>query len=250
MNDSGNAVFTARLNDMISFAEDKNTVKFTFFLDERQAALSKDILRRRGFSNYMLFGGVSGAKRTVLGVFPDYMTPAEEDFPFCAVEFKYRAADSLSHRDFLGALMSKMYKRECIGDILVGEGRAVVFVYDTIKDDLLGNIEKIGSVGVKTSLYDGTDFPVSENFSESDYVVASQRADCIVSAVTNLSREKASQLIKSDGIDVNYVKIFSPSFIIEESSVFSVKGSGKFILYEICGKTRKDRLHIRIKKYI
>ena len=79
--------------------------------------------------------------------------------------------------------------------------------------------------------------------------MASLRADCIVSLATGLSRAKSSDLIKSNGIDVNYMKIFSPSYTFSEDDIFSIKGFGKFILSEIGGLTRKEKLHIKLKKY-
>lgn len=140
--------------------------------------------------------------------------------------------------------------RECVGDILVSEGRSAAFLKNSIAEDVLQNIRKIGRTGVK--VYEGYDESIvpKVNIQEISGTVASLRIDCILSLVLRISREKAAALIKNTGVDINYLTHDSPDFCIGDGDKFSVRGYGKFILISVNGTTKKDRLHITVGKYI
>ena len=243
-------ILISRINDMIKFCNEKHSVKYTHFLDERQKQITLSYLKKEHFNNYLFYGGYDCSERCVLGMFPEYVEKSLEDFPITALSFKYREEDKLSHRDFLGALMSRQVKRSMLGDIVVNKGNAVVFVYNTVCDPILSEINKIGSVGVNVSIDKNPAIVKSERFSEITGTVSSLRLDSIVSLALRLSREKASQLIKSVGVDVNFELKNSVDFQLNEGDRFSMRGYGKFMLFSVNGKTKKDRIHICIKKYI
>lgn len=146
--------------------------------------------------------------------------------------------------------MSLKIKREAIGDILVDNGNAVVFIYNTVSDVIFSDITKIGQAGVKLAISSSKTFNVIENFKEMAGTVASLRCDCIVSLALNLSREKTVLLIKSIGVEINKEKVVIPSYIMKEGDIFSIRGHGKFILSKIGTETKKKRIHIVINKYI
>lgn len=243
-------LFRAKILDMIDLSERYYSPKYSQFLDERQCAEAEKLLSELHFYNYKLFGGYPQAKRRILCVYPDFLTVDENDFPIIPVEFRYRASDSLSHRDFLGALMSQQIKREMLGDILVNDGRTIAFIYQSVSDFILNNVEKIGSVGVKCSVSEQNDFHIDEKFEEISGTVSSLRLDAVAALALHLSRQRILELIKSDGIEVNYVKIYAADFMLKEQDKFSVRGFGKFILEHIGGLSKKARTHITIKKYI
>ena len=137
-----------------------------------------------------------------------------------------------------------------IGDIIVNDGYTVAFVYDTVCGTICSDVRKIGSVGVKISLEDSPEINVNEKFEEISGTVSSMRADCVVSTAVRLSREKSAQLIRAGNLTVNCEVMISVSSELKEKDIFSVRGFGKFVIDEISGKTKKDRLHIKIKKYI
>ena len=104
-------------------------------MNEEQQAAAQKYLDSVHFEEYMFFGGCENSERRVLGLFFD--SPDQNEFPVDALEFKYRPCYKLTHRDFLGALMSLGIEREAVGDILGGEPLAVdmgefnneIFVY-------------------------------------------------------------------------------------------------------------------------
>ena len=196
------------------------------------------------------FGGYDDAHRLVLGVFPPYTHINNIDFPVKGITFTYRKCDILTHRDVLGSLMSLKVTRECIGDIIINEGKTIVFVVDKILPLILENVHKIGKIGVKTEIgFDLSDVALEQKFSDICGTVQSLRADSVVALAISKSREKASSLIKTSGVVIDYEEIFSPSYEMCEGVDFSIRGYGKFLLSSIDGLSRKNRLHITIKKY-
>lgn len=238
------------ISDKISLSEKHFAPKFTFFLDERQCELAETVLRNSGIDNYFLFGGYDNAKRKILAVAPPYSYVNLPEFPIKALTVSYREADKLSHRDILGSLMSLNIERKTVGDIIVGDGKSIVFLYDTVASDVLFSVKKIGRTGVKITEGFYEELIPKQEFKEISGTVASLRLDCIVSEALKLSREKAANLIKKNGVVVNYTEQFSTSYLMKEKDTFSVKGYGKFILSSINGVSKKDRIHITIMKYV
>ncbi len=239
-----------KIIDWVNIANEKYIEKFSFFLDCRQSKIAKQVLDSLKYKSYKFFGGYENAFRLVLGVFPPYIEINNNDFPVKGLTFTYRKCDILTHRDVLGSLMSLKISRECIGDIIIDEGKAIVFVVDKILPLILENIHKIGRIGVKAEVgIDLSEVSFEQRFSDISGTVASLRADCVAALAINKSREKTSDLIKSSGIIIDYEEVFSPSAEMCEGICFSIRGYGKFLLSSVNGLSRKNRLHITIKKY-
>lgn len=242
-------LLVSHIMDMIEICEKSYTPRFTAFLDERQAILAESVVREQHCEDYELYGGYEGAARKILGVFPPYSEISGEDFPISALTFRYREADRLSHRDFLGAFMSCSINRNTVGDIIVENGRTTVFVHNTVKPVLMSEICKIGSAGVKVSEEKAPEFNSEQSFTEKSGTVSSLRFDSIVSLAAGVSREKSASLIKGGYAAVMYETVQSVSYQLSVGDIFSVRGYGKFILFSVNGKTKKDRIHITVKKY-
>lgn len=239
-----------KILDYVRIAENKYMVNFSFFLDERQSEIIRSYFKQIKYSNFDFFGGYKNAKRKIVMIFPDYFDEEKQKYPIVGIEFSYRNQDKLTHRDFLGSLMSLQIKRELIGDIIVSDGKTIVFVYETIADFIIANIKKVGSIGVKANRVEKLDIVVEDKFKIITGSVASLRLDCITSLVTGLSREKSALLIKTTGIDINYFNIKNTRHILKVGDVFSLRGYGKYIFESENGISKKGRKHITIKKYV
>lgn len=252
MNNSDDKFFFARLADMVSQCERNTTGVFSDFLDERQSARAEEWCRRNaGGLLYKLWGGYNGAGRKMLAIYPDfYADYIIEDFPFKCLTFTYRKEDRLTHRDFLGTLMGMKIRRDTIGDIVTGEGMAQVFVTEVVAEMITATVSKIGRTGVKCSDEKPFEMEVRQEFRTVSGTVASLRLDCIVSLATNLSREKSAVLIRSEKVEINHFITESVSAVVDSGDIISVRGYGKFLLSEVGGNTRKNRIHIIIKKFV
>lgn len=252
MDSSSNKFFYARLDDIVNQTEKNGVCHFSDFLDERQCAeAEKWCLHNTGGLMYTLWGGFPDAKRKMLSVYPDYYEEyIMQDFPLKCITFTYRKEDRLTHRDFLGTFMGMQLRRDIIGDIVVGEGIAQAFVTDVAGKLISATVSRIGRTGVKC--YDDRPFQmeVKQEFRTLSGTVASLRLDCVVSMATGLSREKSSVLIRSGKVEVNHFPVESVSAEVRDSDVLSIRGYGKFILSGEGGMTRKNRIHIILKKFV
>jgi len=251
MNASEDKLLDARLSDMTDRCERYGAPVFSAFLDERQCALAEQRLgylpAGHGFS---LYGGYEGAMRKMLAVYPDYCPAEEGDFPMKCLTLTFRPEDKVTHRDVLGSFMAQQLKREVIGDILTDEGIAQCFVTDVAAKLLLQSVTKIGRVGVKLTDERELCLGNTQEFKPISGTVASLRLDCVVSLAVGISREKATALIRSDKVGVNHFPAASVSQELREGDILSVRGCGRFILYGIDGLTKKNRIHIDIRKFI
>ncbi|WP_312642441.1 YlmH/Sll1252 family protein [Hydrogenoanaerobacterium sp.] len=246
--------FLAKVSDAFQAADAKSCVKMIGFLDERQQEIAKSFAQQHHKHNYYLFGGYASASRKVLGVFPDYIDIEQEPTALFdnidPVTLRYRTEDSLSHRDFLGALMNLNISRESIGDILVGQGIAVLFVMHPVTQIILDELSKVGRVGIRCEAALPEVLPLEERFLEIKDTVSSLRLDCIVSTLTRLSREKASALIGQGLVNQNYECIQNNSHPVCEGDKISIRGYGKFIVAQVGGITKKGRIQVLCKKYL
>lgn len=243
-------VLEAKLRDALRLAQSGGRPRFVGFLDERQAASAQKLMDHLCFKNYMLWGGHENSERVVFGAFPDYMTPDDTNFPIVPITAAFRSSDTLSHRDFLGALMSAGVNRDTLGDLLVEEGRCVMFVKAEVADFILLQIAKIGGVGVKLTKGMQEPLPQGRNFAPFTAVVASSRLDCIVAAAVCTSREKASEMITAGLVMLNHMVTTSVSAVVHDGDKLSVRGKGRFVLDQIGPVTKKGRLSIAGRKYI
>ena len=236
------ALFLSKLDDAVYLSQKRGKAYFLSFLSERRQALAQAHFKSEGFEDYAFFGGYEGAERKVLGIFPY----EPEEFPVDALEFKFRKVDKLTHRDFLGALMSLGIERETVGDILVEDGRCVVFVKSEISGYITSQVFKIGNAGVTVGTADPQTIPKGRGFDEKDYTVSSLRLDAVIAAVTGLSREKTKSLILSGSVSRNYECCQNISKTLSVQDTFTVRGKGKYILSGVIGETKKHRLRISI----
>lgn len=243
-------ILVSRVLDAVETAQLRMTPKYIGFLSPSERALVQELVRLIGFSDGHFYGGYERAERVFFGAFPDYMKAEPELFPLRALSIAYRRQDALTHRDFLGALMGLMIKREMIGDILVSEGRTVVFLHENVANTALQEMTKVGRVGVQVSEGFSLEMLPQPKFKELSSTVASMRFDCILSFLLGLSREKCARLIRSGLAAVGGRVIESVSEEISVGDIITVRGHGKFVITAQEAVTRKGRLTICARKYL
>lgn len=236
----------ARISDTANICAKTSKPKFLGFLSPEQAALAEKTLKKHNVS-FGLWGGYEGAERVMLGCFPEWAVGF--DYPVAAVTFSYRKTDDVGHRDVLGSLMGLGLKRESVGDILLEQGRAVVFCAEEIADYIISQTEKIGRTGVKAILGFTQPLPEKKAMSESTVTVASERLDCVVSALAGISRGTAAEKISDGVVSVNSVVTEKPTKLVSTGDILTVRGSGKFIIESLDGRTKKNRIVLVYKKY-
>ena len=145
--------------------------------------------------------------------------------------------------------MSLGLSRDSIGDILVDEGVCVMFVKTNIAEFIKLNLSIVGNVRVNFVNSEGIKLPNKDRFELISKTVNSSRLDAVVSSITNISRNKAAELIKQNKVSVNHRHMNSLSAIIYEGDILSIRGKGKFIIDKLGSLTRKKRIKLLAKKY-
>ena len=237
------------------------------FLTPQEAAYTLSVLReRRAFDRAFLFGGYRDAERKRLFVLPSFLSdvdgseeekarlyfPDELSAAVRAIKITGSGFRELSHRDYLGSILSLGIERCSVGDIaVIDRFSAVVFCTDKIFDYLISGIDRIASDKVTVKEYfPDEDFCVSREYQPVRDTVASERLDCVVGALTNLSRDKAQALIRSGLCEVNYVVEERVDFTIKTPSIVTLRGYGKYDVLEFDGETKRGRIRLVARKYI
>ncbi len=241
ISDESEHILLSRIDDTVHLCDKRGAPCFLGFLDlHEQAVVRREQGRFAGY-RWNLLGGYPEAERRLLAVYPDYYVVTDEDCPFCMVGFRYRPSRSLTHRDFLGTLLSAGIRRDKIGDILCGEGLSVVVIREEIAPFICEQIDRIGGEGVTVIPdYEGP-LPITREYEEIHETIASARLDVAVKALTRLSREKAADLIRLGGVSVDHLPVVSVSAPISAPCTLSIRGIGRFLIDQIGPETKKGR---------
>lgn len=237
-----------RFEDALSICKKNGRAQFIGFLNDAEKSSAVEFCKYR--SDCALFGGYEDADRVFFGAFPEYAEPQSAYYPIKAVTFNYRPQDKLTHRDFLGAVLSLGITRETVGDILVESGRAVMFLSIPAAKLVLSEMGKVGSVGVTVSEGFLGELPSKGELVEQSLTVASERLDCIVAAVCGTSRNTAEEMLENSLVSLNSVITRKGTAKVSEGDKITVRGYGKFYIKSIGGTTKKGRLKIITQKYI
>lgn len=155
----------------------------------------------------------------------------------------------LTHRDYLGSILSLGIEREKLGDIVIKGNKAYVPVMDDIWSYIYNNLTTIGRTPVKVSIIENYDDVPRVQFQEDVIIVSSLRIDNFICKLAKVSRGKAIELIDSGKVLVDYGKIKNKSQEISKDTRITIRGIGKFIVGDIIGETKSGKQRVIIKKY-
>lgn len=271
MTDMQNVELLSRLDDLIRKSE-RGEVAFSQFLSPSDVRIATDHLARTGHKELcFLSGGFPDAERARVFLLPDYMLGACDKSgnlsadsawyselsdtvksAVCIVEITGSGYRELSHRDYLGSILSLGIERDAVGDIaLTGKFSSLAVTSAKMADFLSDELCKIASDTVKVRRLDVGELPdIKRELRPISDTVASGRLDCIVSALTSLSREKAQAAIKAGLVEIDYRRVCESDVQLSPPCTVTVRGHGKYILREFCGETKKGRLRISADKYV
>nr|WP_270566150.1 YlmH/Sll1252 family protein [Clostridium beijerinckii] len=156
---------------------------------------------------------------------------------------------NLTHRDFLGGILSLGIERNKIGDLLVNNNTCYVPVHEEVEDFIIYNLNRISKVICNVKVVDDFEFLPKVNFEEVVVLVSSLRIDGIVSKIINISRSKAQAMIEQGQVLIDYVKIKDKSYELKGQERITIRGFGKFIVGNSVGNSKSGRIKIIIKKY-
>jgi len=247
-------LLVARILDKYTLSQKIMSYTHSDFLDPYQQNVVRKCLEMSGIRDHVFYGGFSGAERTVVVFCPYYMPEnIESEFSgfFEILKIKPNTRENFSHRDYLGSLMGLGIKREKIGDILVREDFTFVVVLKDIADYIRINLTKVGNARVEIDIVNPDELDILEpKVKEISSTVASLRLDSVASAGFGISRSKTADLIRGEKVAVNWETATNPARLVKEGDTISIRGKGRVVVEKVGNTTKKDRIHILLKKFI
>ncbi len=157
---------------------------------------------------------------------------------------------TLYHKDYLGAILGLGFDRNTIGDIIVHNDKAYVAVLKDILPFIQANLLTIGKNPCEIEhVNNNNELPAAE-FEEFNIILASRRLDNIVSALGKFSRGEAVKYIDRGLVLINYLEAKDKSLMVKEGSTVTIRGKGKFKVFDTVNSTKSGRSVIKIKKFI
>lgn len=241
-----------RLIELSNQAFQRDIVLFSDFLNLNELNILHTTPKNMFPARYETYGGYDLSERQMVAFLPDALY-YEYDYPVKVIEIcpaNSKFAESLSHRDYLGAVMNLGIERCKLGDIIVDDNKAEIFAREEIAPYIVENITRIRHTVVTASMKDATELIYEPKFELIKGTVPSIRLDTILSTAYNTSRSKVTSLIESAKVFVNGKLITSNGYHLKEGDMISVRGLGRISYDSVISETKKGRFLIAIKKYI
>ena len=241
LKDDEDKIIFAKALDRLTESVNKEISTFTDFIDPARCETLILIFKKMNKREIKSFGGHENAERKIIG----FIVNDEEIFPITPITFTFNAkfCKPPSHRDYLGAVLGLGLERRKIGDILLGENGATIFVSSDIAEYICENLKQAGRVAIKGKI--GEVITSVSQSKEKRITVPSLRTDAVISSAFNLSRRDSSALIESEKVFVNG-KPAKKTQLISAGDTITVRGKGRAVIKEQCGTTKKDRIVLQL----
>jgi RNA-binding protein YlmH len=236
-------IAAARLAELACRAAERRSVEFTRFLDPREQRIAARAAEEAGA--HAAFSGAQNVERR-LCAFDGRLwlddSARRYDWPALPLEIlwdgRFAAA---AHRDILGAVLALGIGRESIGDILVGDGRAVCWALESAAGFIAGNLRSAGRAQVKAQVIagDATE-ALGASVLQAKGSVHSLRLDAVVAEAFDLSREEAARAVKSGLVKLDWAEETKGDRKVGEGSLISVRGMGRVRIVKASDKTRRS----------
>lgn len=241
-----------RLLDLANKSYNQNVFTFTDFLSQADIGLFYANEKEFSFVKYEVFGGTDDTERNMIRFGDKEELGYEEPFPIVCLKIKpliEKFADELSHRDYLGALMNLGIERATLGDILINGKTAYLFANTKIQKFIEDNFDKVKHTSIALEIVENALTIARKEPVEREVMVASLRADIIISKLFNRSRSQTVELFREHKVFVNSRLYENNSGMLKENDMVSVRGYGRFLFEGIDRNTSKGKLMIKVLEY-
>ena len=189
----------AKLWDKINAGIRKNIPANTCFLSPRELEMARFLFGEP--EGLYAFGGYGEAERKMLVYLPEYLEEDalyEEDAPCVCLRAEFYQGDTLSLRDFLGALLGAGIGRESVGEICVGKEHCDFFVTQEIVPYILQNFLSAGRAKLHLRQIPLAEAEIPQpEVKEIKDTMASLRFDSVISSGFRIGRSLAAQYVPS-----------------------------------------------------
>ena len=241
-----------RLAELSSIAYTREIVTFSEFLNLNELNILHTTPKDMLLSHYKTYGGYGLSERQMAAFLPDALY-YDYQYPIQIIEISpvnRKFAEELSHRDYLGAVMNLGIERCKLGDILIEDGKAILFAKEELAGYIMEHLTRIRHTTVKTSILSAFEDSYEPRYEELKGTVASVRLDTVLSLAYPLSRSKITGLIEGARVFVNGKLVTSNGYRLKEGDILSVRKMGRIGYNGILSETKKGRYMVSIRKYI
>lgn len=240
-----------RLLDLSRQADRKNIVTFSDFLNLNEQNIYHST-ERELYTQTKMYGGYDGAERQMVAFIPDALM-FSWDYPIRCIlaSPQYpKYAETLTHRDLLGALINLGIDRGKLGDIVCRDGSYYIFCEENLHTFIMDHLTKVKhTVMTLTVMTETTDVSFCPEFEEVDELIASNRIDCIIAKAYHFSRSEAAEYLSGERVFVNGRCMTNCNHSCESGDIVSVRGKGRFIFETSQTLSKKGKLKVRFRFY-
>lgn len=244
--------FLKRIRELANLSYQRDTVTFSDFLNLNEQNMVSSLKRQFPQIVMETFGGYENAERQMVAFHPDALAFTWE-YPIDCLKIEPKAikfSESLTHRDYLGALLNLGIERSMIGDIVVQEKAAWFFCQNKMTDFFLDNLCRVRHTNILITKVDDPDELPRPKLEAINGTCASVRLDSLISLAFKASRSIMVSYIEGGQVFVNGKLITSNGYEPKEGDIISVRGKGRFIFDGMSHQTKKGRCGVRILRYI
>lgn len=247
--------FEKHLLDLAARAYQRNYPAFTDFMTTKEYRILNRCQGKFSGVTAICFGGHEDCSRMMGGFFPDSFTDAALSmFPIVCIRIaakngKY--AQTLTHRDYLGAILNLGLERSVIGDIRLCDQTAFIFCKKDFASFILEQLSMVKHTTVYCEIVENMIEIPPQKFEEIQRTVSSLRLDNVVAAMIGSSRKRAVELITQGNVVAGYEERSAVSFNCKQDMIISIRGYGRYRLdIPSDSITKKGKQKIMIYKYI
>lgn len=258
-------ILIAKYEDKVRQCSENSMITCTAFLDMRERSVIASHLAPQSEAKTVFYGIFGDAERVAAVMLPYYIEASDcdslrlhfaespEDNPLAVIEVeKDRFSKPLSHRDYLGALMSLGIKREVTGDILVNENGCKIAVLAHMAEYVAENLCKAGRGTLKARVISAQNVSEPEKATgvEDSFTVSSMRLDSVVKNAFRVSRSDACKAIESGVVFVNDCECLKADKKICGGDKIVFRRKGRIIIEDCSCISKKGRIIVIIKRFL
>lgn len=241
-----------RLIELSRLSYQRGIVTFSDFLNLNELNILHTIPKHELDSAYVTFGGYDHSERQMVAFLPDALC-YEYEYPISVIKIsplQKKFSDTLSHRDYLGAILNLGIERCKMGDILVEEHSSILFIHQSLENFITGELTRIKHTSVIATIEDIQSFHYEPKTKEIKGSVSSLRLDSLLALAFSSSRSKLVAFIEGGKVYVNGKLITSNGYQVKENDIVSVRGLGRFRYLETMSKTKKGRYYVTLELFV
>ena len=239
----------SRMDELLQKALQGRTV-CSDFLDLRQLELTRAVMAQGNSIGWRFDGGYEFSERQRLVVYPDWEPEGLASIACLKITPQSIGPIDLGHRDYLGAILNLGISRAKLGDIVLQNDCAFVFVDQNLADYICQQLSRVKHSSVSLEVIQPEDFvyqpaqPVIRKVT-----LASLRLDAAIAAAYDISRSEAVDLIEKQQVKINQMQLDKSAVALEQGDLVSVRGRGRFRIEAIGGQSRKGRYQVEISRW-